>query len=103
MTAFGAGADHAEPSVIRDTIADGLACRRAVGVFLMLRAIHESGGTAIAVSDGSMVDGMHRLGRLEGISAAPEVAARFPRWMPLVAAGEIGQDDVVVLFRRVER
>ena len=41
----------------------------------MLRAIRESGGTALSVSDAAMVDGMRRLGRLEGISAAPEGGA----------------------------
>ena len=93
-----AGADHAEPAVNPHTIADGLRVPKAVGDFLMLRAIRESGGTAIAVSDDSMVDGMRRLGRLEGISAAPEGGAALSALDALVAAGQIGQDDVVVLF-----
>ena len=45
-----------------------------------------------------MVDGMRRLGRLEGISAAPEGGAALSALDALVAAGQIGQDEVVVLF-----
>jgi len=98
VNAYRAGADHGEPAVNPHTIADGLRVPKAVGDFLMLRAIRESGGTAIAVSDDSMVDGMRRLGRLEGISAAPEGGAALSALDALVAAGQIGQDDVVVLF-----
>ena len=45
---------------------------RAIGDFLILRRVRESGGTALAVSDAEMVDDMLEIGRLEGISAAPE-------------------------------
>jgi threonine synthase len=88
VNAYRAGADHAEPAVNPHTIADGLRVPKAVGDFLMLRAIRESGGTAIAVSDDSMVDGMRRLGRLEGISAAPEGGAALSALDALVAAGQ---------------
>ncbi len=71
---------------------------RAVGDFLMLRAIRESGGTALAVSDAAMVDGMRRLGRLEGISAAPEGGATLAALDALVARGQVGRDELVVLF-----
>ena len=79
VNAYRAGPITAEPAVNPHTMADGLRVPRAVGDFLMLRAIRESGGTAIAVSDDSMVDGMRRLGRLEGISAAPEGGAALSR------------------------
>jgi len=98
VNAYRVGADHAEPAVNPHTIADGLRVPKAVGDFLMLRAIRESRGTAIAVSDDSMVDGMRRLGRFEGISAAPEGGAALSALDALVAVGQIGQDDVVVLF-----
>jgi threonine synthase len=98
VAAYRAGADHAEPAVNPHTIADGLRVPKAVGDFLMLRAIRESGGTAIAVSDDSMVDGMRRLGRLEGISAAPEGGAALSALDSLVADGRIAADDTVVLF-----
>ena len=57
------------------TVADGLRVPKAVGDFLVLRAVRESGGTALAVRDADMVAGMRELGRREGISAAPEGGA----------------------------
>ena len=57
------------------TVADGLRVPRAIGDFLILRAVRESGGTALAVSDTAMVDGMLAIGAAEGVSAAPEGGA----------------------------
>ena len=98
VRAFDQGLDAGVPIPNAHTIADGLRVPRAVGDFLMLRAIRESGGTAVAVSDASMVDGMRRLGRREGISAAPEGGATLAALDALVAAGWIARDEVVVLF-----
>ena len=98
VRAFAEGRETAAPVVDAHTIADGLRVPRAVGDFLMLRAIRESGGTALAVSDGAMVDGMRRLGRLEGISAAPEGGATLAALDALVARGQVGRDELVVLF-----
>jgi threonine synthase len=64
----------------------------------MLRAIRDSGGTALGVSDAAMVEGMRRLGRSEGISAAPEGGAALAALDTLVARGAVGRDEVVVLF-----
>ena len=80
------------------TIADGLRVPKAVGDFLVLRAIRESGGTALAVSDAEMVTGMRDLGRFEGISAAPEGGAALQCVRNLIADGSIEKDDRVVLF-----
>jgi threonine synthase len=98
VKAYAEGRDAASPVTDAHTIADGLRVPRAVGDFLMLRAIRESGGTALSVSDQSMVDGMRRLGRLEGISAAPEGGATLAALETLVANGQIGSDELVVLF-----
>ena len=98
VAAFAEGRDTASPVANAHTIADGLRVPRAIGDFLMLRAIRESGGTALAVSDAAMVDGMRRLGRLEGISAAPEGGAALAALDALVASGQIERDEVVVLF-----
>ena len=57
------------------TVADGLRVPKAIGDFLVLRAVRESGGTALAVSDADMVRDMRELGSKEGISAAPEGGA----------------------------
>ncbi len=71
---------------------------QAIGDFLILRAIRESGGTALAVTDPEMVDDMLAIGRLEGISAAPEGAAALSAARQLVAAGRIQRHETVVLF-----
>jgi threonine synthase len=98
VRAFAAGRDCAEPVVDAHTIADGLRVPAAVGDFLMLRILRESGGTALSIPDAAMIDGMRRLGSSEGISAAPEGGAALAALDRLLAAGKISDDDVVVLF-----
>ena len=80
------------------TIADGLRVPKAVGDFLMLRAIRESGGTAIAVSDGRWWMGCAGLAASKASARRRRAAPRLAALDALVAAGQIGQDDVVVLF-----
>ena len=92
------GGDKARPWERASTIADGLRVPRAIGDFLILRAIRESGGTALAVSDADMVAGMLELGRLEGVSAAPEGGAALAALERLVADGRIKPRESVVLF-----
>src|SRR5262245_5279126 len=98
VRAFERGTEKAEPWEKAATIADGLRVPRAIGDFLILRAVRESGGTALAVSDGAMVEGMLAIGKHEGISAAPEGGAALAAIQRLVADGTIGRDDSVVLF-----
>jgi threonine synthase len=98
VRAFEAGRDRAEPVVGAHTIADGLRVPAAVGDFLMLRVLRESGGTALSIPDAAMVDGMRRLGSSEGISGAPEGGAALAALDRLLAAGKISSDDVIVLF-----
>ena len=98
VRAFEQGQDTASAPEHPHTIADGLRVPRAVGDFLMLRIIRESGGMAIAVSDAAMIDGMRRLGRTEGISAAPEGGATVAALEALVQRGMITRDELVVLF-----
>ena len=98
VRAFEAGAVRAEPWSPAVTAADGLRVPQAVGDFLILRALRESGGTALAVSDAEMIEGMRALGRLEGISAAPEGGATFIALRTLLQRGVIPPDASVVLF-----
>ena len=98
VRAFEAGADKAASWEHAATIADGLRVPRAIGDFLILRAIRQSGGTAVAVSDGEMVDGMLALGRTEGISAAPEGGATVAALRRLLSTGTIQASESVVLF-----
>ena len=98
VRAFEQGAERSDPWVGARTIADGLRVPKAVGDFLVLRAVRESGGTALAVTDAEMVAAMRELGSREGISAAPEGGASLQALKRLVAAGQVGADDTVVLF-----
>jgi threonine synthase len=98
VRAFEQGRTSAESPERPHTIADGLRVPRAVGDFLMLRILRESGGTALAVSDEAMVEGMRQLGRTEGISAAPEGGATVAALARLVERGLVTEDEVVVLF-----
>ena len=98
VRAFAAGAEKAAPWENAHTIADGLRVPRAIGDFLVLRALRESSGAAVAVGDAEMVTGMKDLGRLEGISAAPEGGAAVQAIRVLVNEGRIKPQDRVVLF-----
>jgi threonine synthase len=98
VRAFEDGTDTAAPWDNAHTAADGLRVPRAIGDFLILRVIRESGGTAIAVSDTEMVDDMIEIGSKEGISAAPESGAALSAVRKLVALGQIKREETVVLF-----
>jgi threonine synthase len=98
VRAFRQGTEKAQPWEGATTIADGLRVPRAIGDFLILRAVRESGGTALTVSDDDMVVGMLTIGKHEGVSAAPEGGAALAAIQKLVADGTIGPRDSVVLF-----
>jgi threonine synthase len=98
VRAYREGHERAAPWEGAATIADGLRVPRAIGDFLILRAIRESGGTALAVSDAEMVDAMLELGATEGVSAAPEGGASLAALRRLVEQGAVAAGDSVVLF-----
>ena len=98
VRAFDEGAERARPWEGAATIADGLRVPRAIGDFLILRAVRESGGTALAVSDAAMVAGMLEIGAREGVSAAPEGGAAVAALERLVEEGRIKPHESVVLF-----
>jgi len=98
VKAFEEGAERSETWVNARTIADGLRVPKAVGDFLVLRAVRESGGTALAVTDAEMISAMRELGSREGISAAPEGGAALQALKQLVAEGRVGASETVVLF-----
>ena len=98
VRAFHAGADRAAPWEGATTAADGLRVPRAIGDFLILRALRESGGTALAVSDEAMVAAMREIGATEGLSAAPEGGATLVALRELLERGMIAPAERVVLF-----
>jgi threonine synthase len=98
VRAFDEGTEKARPWDDAATIADGLRVPKAIGDFLVLRAVRESGGAAVAVADRDMVPGMKDLGRYEGISAAPEGGAALHALRVLQEQGRITANDRVVVF-----
>jgi threonine synthase len=98
VRAFEQGAERSEMWPNARTVADGLRVPKAIGDFLVLRAVRESGGTAIAVSDADMVQSMKEMGAREGISAAPEGGAALHALKVLLRDGRVTPDQTVVVF-----
>jgi len=80
------------------TVADGLRVPAAVGDFLILRALKESNGTAVAVSDKEMILNASLIGRTQGIFCAPEGGATLAAFRKLRAINWIKDNETVVLF-----
>ena len=98
VKAFNDGTDTAEPWPNAATKADGLRVPGPFADYLILQAIRETGGGALAVSDDEMVDAMYRLATTEGIIACPEGAATLVGLERLLADGSIHADEEVVLL-----
>jgi threonine synthase len=98
VRAFEQGVEFAEPWQNASTIADGLRVPAAVGDFLMLRAIRESHGTALAVPDDAIQAAQLELGRSEGMFVSPEAAATLAALHQLVQNRSIHADERVVLL-----
>ncbi len=98
VRAFRAGKSFAEPWENPSTIADGLRVPAAVGDFLILRTLYESGGTALTVPDDTLRGAAERLGATEGIFTCPEGAATLTAFQQLYRDGWIRPDETVVLF-----
>ena len=98
VRAWEAGHDAAEMWNGASTYASGLRVPGAVGDFLILRALRESGGGAVAVPDHSMAEWVDKLGIDTGIFAAPEGGATAAALPILLEKGMINQEEEVVLF-----
>ena len=98
VRAFDAGVEHADPWTDARTLAAGIRVPSAIGDYLILRAVRDSGGTAIAVTDEEIVEAQLALGGLAGINAAPEGAATYAALSHLAASGFLAGDERVVLF-----
>jgi threonine synthase len=98
VRAWESGAEHAETWQDATTYAAGLRVPGAVGDFLILRALRESGGGAAAVPDHEMAEWVQKLGADTGIFAAPEGGATAAAVPMLMERGLISAEDEVVLF-----
>jgi threonine synthase len=98
VRAFAAGAAACEPWVDPHTIAAGLRVPGPLGGALMLRALRETGGGAVAVPDDALAAGARDLQAGEGIDAAPEGGAALAGLRQLVRAGLVKRHERIVIF-----
>jgi threonine synthase len=98
VRAWERGDDHAELWPDVRTIAAGIRVPAAIGDFLILRAVRESRGFAIAVDDDAITAALVEVARDDGLLLCPEGAATYAAWKSALAAGQIGPDETTVLF-----
>jgi threonine synthase len=98
VQAFEEGKRFADEFPNAATTASGLRVPKAIGDFLILDALRESGGTAVAVTDEELIEATGEIGATEGIFCAPEGAACLPALRQLLESGEVSSSDRVVLF-----
>jgi threonine synthase len=98
VRAFEQGAERSEFYPEASTVASGLRVPKALGDFLVLRAVRESNGTAVAVSDRVMIDAALQLAALEGVFAAPEGGACVAALPGLLRSGVLKSSDSVLVY-----
>jgi len=98
VRAFEAGERFAEPWEHAKTCASGLRVPSAVGDFMILDAVRESGGWAVAVDEARIAESMHMATGAEGISFCPEAAACVLGIEKLRNEGRISREDQIVMF-----
>ena len=98
VRAFDAGAEHAELWQNAHTVAAGIRVPGAIGDFLMLRALRESGGFAIAVDDDAIIAARNAVAANEGLLMCPEGAATYAAYQRALGDGRITRSERVVLF-----
>ena len=98
VKAFEEGAEHAARWEDAATGAAGIRVPRAIGDFLILRAVRESGGFAMAVGEEALMAETARSAREEGLLLCPEGGATLAAWREAVARGLVGRDERAVLF-----
>jgi threonine synthase len=99
VRAFEQGKEAAETWQDPHTEVWGLRVPKAIGDFLVLRAVRESGGRAIAIEESRLTAVTERLARQEGLRVGPEGAAAFAAVDDLAAAGAFSPGERVVVFQ----
>jgi threonine synthase len=98
VRAWEQGLDHAPMWTDAHTVAAGIRVPAAVGDFLMLRAIRESNGFAIAVDDDSILAARDEVAASEGLLMCPEGAATYAAYKVALADGRVSGEESAVLF-----
>jgi len=96
--AFAAGERFAAPVTDPHTVASGLRVPAAVGDFMILDAVRESGGAALAAPEDELLDWTRRAAASEGISLCPEAASCLVVLKQLVSQGAVARDEEVVIY-----
>ena len=92
------GVEHAEFWENADTEAAGIRVPSAIGDFLIIRAIKESNGFAIAIDDEDIIAARNKIGREDGLLMCPEGAATFAAYEQSLKLGLVKKEDNVILF-----
>ena len=98
VRAFEEGSEFAEPWENAKTLASGIRVPAAIGDYLILNSLRESGGGAVTVSDHDILSMMRLVGSLEGMFLCPEGAATAVAAQKLLQSGNVLEDDNVLLL-----
>jgi len=98
VRAFEQGEEFAERWENPATVATGIRVPKAVGDFLILRAVRESGGAAIAVSEQAILEAVKDSAHEDGFLFCPEGGAVLAAWRQALGRGLVGKDERVLLF-----
>jgi len=98
VRAFEKGEEFAERWENPATVATGIRVPKAVGDFLILRAVRESGGAAIAVSEQAILQAVEDAAHEDGFLLCPEGGAVLAAWRQALERGLVGKDERVLLF-----
>ena len=98
VDAFAKGLEESRPWPDPETFAAGIRVPKALGDFIVLHALRESEGTAFAVSEDEIADGMRLAGETEGLLLCPEGGCALSVTRELRRSGWIRDDEEVVIF-----
>ncbi|MEA2999399.1 MAG: threonine synthase [Sphingomonadales bacterium] len=98
VRAFERGETQAERWADARTAAAGIRVPKAIGDFLILRAVRDSGGAALAVSEAEIAAAVRDAARRDGLLLCPEGGATLAGWHRALAAGLVGPDERILLF-----
>jgi threonine synthase len=98
VRAFEAGEEHAERWEDAHTVAAGIRVPKAIGDFLILRAVRESGGRALAVGDPAIIAAVDECAKKDGLLLCPEGGATLAAYRQALLDGLVDEEDEVVLF-----
>jgi threonine synthase len=98
VRAFDAGEEFATRWEGAATVATGIRVPRAVGDFLILRAVRASGGAALAVEEAAILQAVEDVARDDGMLLCPEGGAVVAGWRLALERGLVGGDETVLLF-----